>query len=55
MKLIVSDNSKYNEQIERFNKCITLLQKIFTKDFSKKFTDELDAKIDTITVYTNRA
>ena len=55
MKLIVSDNSKYNEQIERFNKCITLLQKIFTRDFSKKFTDELDAKIDTITVYTDRA
>lgn len=55
MKLITLDSSKYNEEINRFNECITLLQKIFSKSYASKFTSELDNKIDTIISFNDRS
>ncbi|MBQ7141281.1 MAG: hypothetical protein IJO32_07255 [Bacilli bacterium] len=55
MKLITLDSNKYNDEINRFNECITLLQKIFSKSYASKFTSELDDKIDTIISFNDRA
>lgn len=55
MKLITIDPNKYNEEINRFNECITLLQKIFSKSYASKFTSELDDKIDTVISFNDRA
>jgi len=54
MKLLTIQPEKYSSEINRFNECITMLQKVFTKEYASKFTNELDDKIGTIIVFTDR-
>lgn len=54
MKLITIEPNKYNDEINRFNECISLLEKVFCNVYSNKFIKEIDSKIDTIISFTDR-
>lgn len=51
MKLITLNPNKYNEEVNRFNESVRLLQKIFSTNYTNKFTEELDDKIGSVIVF----